>query len=149
MGVQVAFNYQAWTLLFPEFSALSQEQVLAWESVAETYVRNDGGGPVASANVQTNLLNFTTAHLCQIYLGSSTQGASALVGRINSATQGSVSVQAEMQGPPAAAWWNQTKYGTAAWQLLAPYRTMRYMPTIGGCGNGFAGGWPVGFRGFC
>ncbi|MDE3023802.1 MAG: DUF4054 domain-containing protein, partial [Pseudomonadota bacterium] len=55
------------------------------------------------------------------------QAASPLVGRINSATEGSVSVTADMGAVTnTQAWYMQTKYGAAYWQASAPYRNFQY-----------------------
>ena len=55
-----------------------------------------------------------------------------LVGRIASATEGSVSVSADMGAVGSnAAWYLQTPYGATYWQLTAKYRRFRYVP--GGC----------------
>jgi hypothetical protein len=53
-----------------------------------------------------------------------------LVGRISSATQGSVSVQTEYQGTgsPNEAYYAQTPYGLEFWNATAQFRSMRYMP---------------------
>jgi hypothetical protein len=52
-----------------------------------------------------------------------------LVGRLNSATEGSVSVQAEMAPPTGTRdWWVSTRYGVAAWHATAALRTAQYVP---------------------
>src|SRR5262249_37816262 len=51
------------------------------------------------------------------------------VGRVASATEGSVSVTLEMPNQPAAAaWYLQTPYGASFWAATALYRTARYVP---------------------
>lgn len=129
MGVQITFNYAQWTLLFPQFSNLTSDQVVGVVlPLAEQYCRNDGGGPVSSAATQTNLLNLMVAHCCQLLYGSTTQPLSPLVGRINSATEGSVSVQTDFPTTPNNAWFLQTQFGAMFWQASSVYRTMRYIP---------------------
>ncbi|EEZ74634.1 hypothetical protein NEILACOT_05350 [Neisseria lactamica ATCC 23970] len=55
-----------------------------------------------------------------------------LVGRIASASEGSVSVSADMGAAGGnAAWYLQTPYGATYWQLTAKYRRFRYVQ--GGC----------------
>lgn len=130
MGVQVTFDYASWIQAFPQFGSLNELQVTGPAlTLAEQFCRNDGGGPVTKAATQTNLLNLMVAHVCQLMYGVNGEAASPLVGRINSATEGSVSVQAEWpQGSPAAAWYLQTPFGAMYWQATLPYRTMRYIP---------------------
>lgn len=129
MGVVVAFNYQGWVARYPEFSQVSEATADAYFAEASVYHRNDGGGPVSDPVVQAVLLNMATAHVAARYAGLNGQPASPLVGRISNASEGSVSVQAEMNVPPGSAqWWNTTKYGSDYWLATQPYRTMRYVP---------------------
>jgi hypothetical protein len=130
VGVQVTFSYTTWAALFPQFSNLTSNQVTGLVlPLAEQYCRNDGGGPVTTAASQSNLLNLMVAHVAQLLFGSTTQPLSPIVGRISSATEGSVSVQADMPSNPEAAWFYQTQYGAMFWAAMAPYRTMRYFPS--------------------
>lgn len=130
MGVIVTFDPAAFLLIFPQFSNLGTPVLNTYFDVATTFVRNDGCGPVTSVQMQTQLLNFATAHLLKLFATQADgQSPSEIVGRINNASQGSVSVGAEMLVPPGSAqWWNQTSFGATFWLLSAPFRTMRYMP---------------------
>lgn len=129
MGVVAVFDYPTWALTFPQFSNLSSVQVSDFIlPIAQGYVRNDGGGPVSNVQQQSVLLNLMVAHVAQLLFGSTTQPLSPLVGRITDATQGSVSVSADMPEEPGAAWFQQTTYGAMFWQLSLPYRTFRYIP---------------------
>ena len=148
----VVFNYASWVLMFPEFANLQEEGATGYFNMATLYIRNDGAGPVNDPKMQTTLLNLTTAHLAKLFStqtnGQPTtggaEGPAGLVGRIASASEGSVSVSTEYTDQdPSGAWWNQTPYGAAAWKLKAPFRTMRYLPTPRRRYNP-----PVGFRGF-
>lgn len=136
MGVQVTFNYANWALLFPQFSNLNSTQVTTLIlPLAQQYCRNDGGGPVTDPLIQTNLLNLMVAHVAQLMFGSVTQPLSPLVGRVSSATEGSVSVQVDMPSTPNSAWFMQTPFGAAFWQASSVYRTMRYIPGPRRCFN--------------
>lgn len=134
MGVVVAFDYAAWVARYPEFAAVSQDTATGYFGEASIYHANDGGGPVKDPAVQRALLNMVTAHIAARYSqsqGSPTPGAaqdaSSIVGRISSASEGSVSVQTENSYPPGSAqWWQQTKYGSDYWNATKAYRTMRY-----------------------
>ncbi len=130
MGVIVTFNYENWIGLFPPFNYLSSAQVSMYYEIAINYIRNDGGGPVCDANQQTQLLNLTVAHIAQLMAPKSNgQSPSTIVGRINTASEGSVSVGAEFPASPAASWWLQTPFGAAVWQMMLPYRLgPRYVP---------------------
>jgi hypothetical protein len=68
--------------------------------------------------------------------------ANTPVGRISSATQGSVTVQTELNVLPGqASWYSQTKYGLDFWQATAGYRLARYKPgQLQPGGFGYVGG---------
>jgi hypothetical protein len=149
MGVSpVVFNYATWLLFFPELSGITSEVLyspdpsdgiaVGFFPTATMYIRNDGAGPVNDPAMQKNLLYYATAHVAFLRSprtnGVPTTGGTEpplpIVGRIASATEGSVSLTAEMAGLPAsAAWWNQDPYGAAVWDMLKPLRTMRYVPS--------------------
>jgi len=150
MGVQVTFNYAAWAALFPQFSNLTSDQVAGpILTLAEQYNRNDGGGPVCDAGIQTQLLNMMVAHVAQLLFGSTTQPLSPLVGRISNASEGSVSVGTDFPTTPNDKWFSQTQYGAMWWQLALPFRLGRYAPKITPQYqpiNGSWGGWGYGRR---
>ena len=74
-----------------------------------------------------------------------TAGPSPLVGRITSATEGSVSVSTQFDVPPGSAqWFAQTLYGAEFWTATAAYRTMRYLPSPARNMDPYA---PLGWRG--
>ena len=129
MGVQVTFNYTEWVTGYPAFAAVPEPLVVGTVlPLAEVYLRNDGGGPVTTAAIQTALLNLIVAHVCQLLFGPTGGSPSGLVGRISSASEGSVSVSMDFPTTPSNAWFMQTSYGAAFWQATAQYRTMRYLP---------------------
>jgi uncharacterized protein DUF4054 len=131
VGVVVQFRYAAWSTLFPQFSNVSEAQIAGPVlAIAQQYSRNDGGGPVNDAGVQTQLLNLMVAHVAQLLYGSTTQPVSPLVGRVSDASEGSVSVSVEFPTNAGNAWFLQTQYGAMWWQMALPYRLGRYIPKI-------------------
>lgn len=136
MGVVVNFDYNAWVTRYPEFASPGGSQPVAsplatlYFNEATMYQTNNGEGPVRDSNTQLTLLNMLTAHIASLNAPPGTGGiASPLVGRINSASEGSVSVGSENQYPPGTPqWFQQTKYGAAWWAATAQFRTMRYRP---------------------
>jgi hypothetical protein len=129
MGVVVSFDYAAWQARYPEFSSIDQGAATAYFNEAQLYHRNDGGGPVSNASIQSTLLNMLTAHICKLNALLADQPSPQIVGRISNAAEGSVSVQLENEYPPGTPqWFQQTKYGAAYWAATAQYRTMRYLP---------------------
>jgi hypothetical protein len=122
MAVPSVFNFANFTLRYPEFSTLSQALLQIYFNEAGFYCRNDGAGPVSDQTTLDTFMNMLTAHIAALNGGVSGQAASQLVGRINSAGEGSVRVSTEMKVDPGAAWFMQTKYGAAYWQASLPYR---------------------------
>jgi hypothetical protein len=140
MGAVVSFSYPAWIARYPEFASVQKQVAQEYFNEATLYHRNDGGGPVPNAVIQSMLLNMMTAHIAARYvqsLGSpspgSPQDANSLVGRISDATEGSVSVRADYAGSVTVsqAWYLQTKYGADYLNATRPFRTMRYLPSRG------------------
>lgn len=127
----VEFSYPLFLARYPEFSTtVSQALGQAFFTEATLYLDNTTSSIVADASVggQRNmLLNMLTAHIAALNVGTDAAPASALVGRISDASEGSVRVAAEY-GPPSgtSAWYLQTKYGAAYWQATAYLRTMQY-----------------------
>ena len=138
------FDYQTWAQRYPTV-ALYTDEPLAQALFVEAGLYCDNGDlsviPCDATTYQPRLalLGMVVAHLAD--LQSPARGG--MVGRIGSATQGSVSVTADM-GPASAsaAWWQQTTYGAQYWQATAPYRQFTYVPGPV-CGTGL---YPYGRR---
>ena len=149
MGVIYAFNYAAWLAVYPEFSSpggstpVTSDQANAYFGIATSLQVNDGSGPVSSAVQQAAMLNALTAHIAALFsTPAGSPSPSPLVGRISSATEGSVSVTAEWaaQVSDNEAFYLQTKYGALYWQMRKAFLTMRYVPKrIGGPVPGYGG----------
>lgn len=143
-GAIATFDYAKWVALFPALSYVSDTQAQMWFGIAgEFYLRNDGTGRVRNQQTQQDLLNLITAHLVQLFVPNPANGPAqtGLVGRIASATEGSVTVSAEYAAQTSAsmAFWVQTQYGAAFWAATAAYRTGMYVP---GPRRFFGAPWP-------
>lgn len=134
MGAIATFSYPTWAARFPEFASVTSTQAAAFFTEACCFCRNDGAGPVNDPNTQTTLLNYLTAHIAFLAVGTgATQAPQALIGRISSASQGSVSVSTDIGALPGTeAWFAQSTYGFNYWQLSRPYRSFRYVSRRGG-----------------
>lgn len=128
MGI-VVFDPDAFIARYPEFSTLSPTLLNAYFAEATIYLDNTDCSRVGDVAQRSVLLNMLTAHVAALNSGVNGQAASPLVGRVNSASEGSVSVSTDM-GPTSenSAWFMQTKYGAAYWQATAQYRTAVYIP---------------------
>jgi hypothetical protein len=122
------FNFALWAARYPELAASVEEPLAAaYFTEAGLYLDNTDASPVTDVVTRLILLNMLVAHIAALN-GATPAGAGGLVGRISTATEGSVTINAEFQTPGTAAWFVQTKYGAAFWQATAVYRTMRYAP---------------------
>ena len=130
----VVFNYANWIARYPEFTTLfngvnpATVAPLCFDE-AQAYCNNTNNSPVRDICERTLFLNQLTAHIVALNFGVNGQAPNQLVGRISSAGEGSVHVNADMgKVSDFAAWFLQTKYGAAFWQASVQYRQMRYMP---------------------
>jgi hypothetical protein len=136
----VTFDFDTWVATYPEFAGCSAAQGQAWFDLADLYFANDSGNPALTAGDArfAQLVYMMTSHVAWLNAPRDANGAPAqagqpaspLVGRVSSASEGSVSVQTDAgdanAGSPSQAWYMQTKYGAAWWAATAPYRTARY-----------------------
>lgn len=128
----VVFDLVGFRARYPEFSTVQDATLQAYFPEATIYLNNTDSSPVQDSSVggtRSTLLNMLVAHIAQLNAIVNGQAPSGIVGRINQATEGSVSVSAEM-GPPSgsSAWYMQTRYGAAFWNATAPYRAFNYLP---------------------
>jgi hypothetical protein len=145
-GAIGTFTYADFIAAYPAFAnAPPQATLQAYFTLAgQVWLRNDGTGPVTDPNLQTQLLYMLTAHLAQLFSGPDGNDPSGLVGRISSATEGSVTVASEYQSTMNSTWFDQSPYGAAFWQATATYRSFAaYIPGRTRFGNGIGGrgGW--------
>lgn len=141
-GAVATFNATDFKVLYPNWAAVPNLQLQGYFDIATIYLRNDGSGPVRTTSVQTTLLYLLTAHITQLTIGADGLGASPLIGRVNSASEGSVSVGSDYPSTPNSAWFVQTPYGASFWQATAAYRMVHFFPGPQRFGNGIA---PIGY----
>jgi len=123
-----SFDLSLFYARYPEFANVDADLLFAYFDEAGFYLNNTDSSPVVNVTQRLTLLNMIVAHLSAL----NSANASGLVGRVSSATQGSVSVTADM-GPVtnSQAWYLQTKYGAAYWAATRPFRTFLYRPRCG------------------
>lgn len=128
----VVFNVALFRELYPMFSAASDPLLDALFTQACMYLDNTDASLVQDLKEREQLLMLLVAHLCALRgydSGNGSAGGSGLVGRITSASEGSVSVSVDSSGSNDASWWYlQTPWGADYWQLTSPYRSMIYHP---------------------
>lgn len=126
MGI-VVFNAETFKVRYPEFSTIIDAVLSEYFAEATLYLNNTEKSRVCDVAQRSMLLNMIVAHIAALNRGINGQSPSALVGRINSATEGSVSVTVDYGTVSnTQAWYLQTRYGAAYWQATAQYRQAVY-----------------------
>lgn len=125
----VAFDLAGFRVRYPSFATASDALLGAFFTEAGLYLDNTDASRVTDVTARSLYLNMLVAHLAVLNFGENGNPPPGLVGRVNQASEGSVSVSAEM-GPPSgtSAWFMQTRYGASYWQATAAYRTFQYQP---------------------
>lgn len=127
----VVFNPDAFLAAYPGFQTVPRGVLSRNFSIAGGYLNNTASSPVrdfTSGGQRETLLFLLVAHITQLTDGINGEAPSGLVGRISSASEGSVSVSVEFPSNPNAAWYTQTQWGALYWTLTSSYRTARFIP---------------------
>lgn len=113
---------------YPEFSNITDGQLEMILEQAPLYLDNTILSCVADEAKRATLLYMIAAHLCYLRLGDAKgNGGSGIVGRISSASEGSVSVSSDMGSTPFRySWYAQSPYGMDFWQATKSCRGFRY-----------------------
>lgn len=138
----VTYSHAAWVAAFPEFSGCSEAQGQAWFNRAAVIFSNETSNPAYSdlgASGFSTLFYTLVSHIAWLNAPRDASGnpaaagqpASPIVGRIDNASEGSVSLHADMgdanAGSPSQAWYMQTRYGAEFWAATANSRTAVYV----------------------
>lgn len=135
MAVAV-FDYAQFSALFPELAngGVTEPVASSLFGVAGLLLDNTDCSPVQDVAARLTMLNYVVAHLASLGgyplpPGGTIPAPSGIVGRVSSATEGSVSVSSDYGAVREnEAWWLQSQYGATFWQLTRSLRTMRYVP---------------------
>jgi hypothetical protein len=132
----VDFDATFFVARYPELAYIGPTLLPLYFSEACMYCDNTPQSPIRDANVGKQryiVLHMATAHIAALNAPKADGSeASPLVGRIQSATQGSVSVSTQNDYPPGSAqWWQQTKYGAAFFAATTQFRLFRYRANVG------------------
>lgn len=125
MGV-VKFDIDEFKEMYP--IEISNAQLNMCFLKAELRLNNTESSLVCDLGERKILLYLLTAHLGVIQ--DRINKGNDSVGRVSSASEGSVSVSLEFPTGSSllAAWFAQTPYGAEYWMLTSKYRSMIYMP---------------------
>ena len=136
----VVFDIDTFRAMFPEFSNVSDALLPYLFDQATDYLDNSNYSQVTDVTKRERLLYLLMAHLAYLRYGDNKgNGASGLVGRISSATEGSVSVSTDLGSVEFRnAWYTQSQYGMEFWQATKIYRMAKFYPgDVYGCGSQF------------
>jgi hypothetical protein len=148
----VVFDPVAFVALYPEFTGIDPSVLQANFALATLQLCNTCGSAVKDGNAREMLLDLLTAHITLLANGTvdafgNVTTAPGLVGRLSSATEGSVTAAAEAAGIVSLnqEYFYQTKYGAQYYQATARYRTALYLAPARGCSPfGLPFGLPFG-----
>lgn len=126
----VVLDVAKFRTMFPEFSNIDDSLLPFLFDQATDYLNNSEYSLVDDAVKRERLLYLLMAHIAYMRYGDNRKrGGSGMVGRIASATEGSVSVSTDL-GPIdfRYAWYTQSPYGMDFWQATKVYRMAQYYP---------------------
>lgn len=127
----VVFDPSNFKLIYPSFATVPDVVLDNYFAEATLYIDNTDSSFVHKLTERRILLNLLVAHLSALRSGENGQAPSGVVGRISSASQGSVSISSEYgSSSEMGNWFNQTRFGAEFWMLTAKYRTFRYVPPV-------------------
>lgn len=142
----VVFDPAAFKLAYPAFATVADPALQVSFSLAELQLNNSCGSLVKNANTRELLLNLLVAHITALKDGQNGQPPAGIVGHVDKAQEGTVSVSASVGTMVyGQAYYMQTQWGALFWQSTARFRTMRYIPAppvcadFGSLGPGFGG----------
>jgi hypothetical protein len=121
----VAADFKA---AYPAFATVADLLLQGDFDVATLFLNNSCCSVVKDAAARERLLYLLTAHVAAILQGANGQPPSGIVGRVDSAREGSVSVSASYAAEMSMseAYFAQTPWGAMFWQATTPYRMGGY-----------------------
>lgn len=124
------FEYYIWSFKYPELAAwVPKGAAESFFDEATLYLDNTARSAIRDVKQRAVILGMITAHIAKLRAPIKGKEASPLVGRISNASEGSVSVAAELNVPAGSPqWYAQTQYGLGAWQAMGRVRGLRYLP---------------------
>lgn len=126
----VTLDIASFRAMYPEFSNVPDEILPFLFNQSTDYLNNTDYSLVDDVVKRERLLYMLMAHLAYVRYGDNRKrGGSGMVGRIASATEGSVSASFDL-GPIEFryAWYTQSPYGMGFWQATKVYRMANYYP---------------------
>lgn len=149
----VVFEPAVFKVQYPAFATIADAVLQVDFDIATMFLNNSCCSVVKDANIRERLLYMVTAHIAALLQGENGKPPSGIVGRVDKASEGSVSVSAAYVNDMSMseAYFSQTSYGAMFWTATTGYRAFHYVPApINACigrspgffgpGSGFGGG---------
>ncbi|MDN0088338.1 DUF4054 domain-containing protein [Yersinia nurmii] len=126
----VVLDIPKFRAMFPEFSNVADDLLPFLFEQATDYLNNTEYSLVIDVTKRERLLYLLMAHLAYMRFGDDKgNGGSGMVGRLSSASEGSVSVSSEAGVVEFRyMWYTQSPYGMDYWQATKVYRMANYYP---------------------
>lgn len=123
----VTFSPDRFATRYPQFTGSDQAFLQACFDEAGLYLNNTESSPVIDVAERERLLHMLVAHL--VALNKAIEQGNSGVGRIASASEGSVSVSLDYGAVTGSqSWYAQTPYGASYWAATSAYRKFRWVP---------------------
>lgn len=126
----VVLDISKFRAMFPEFSNVADSILPFLFDQSTDYLNNSDYSLVEDAVKRERLLYMLMAHIAYVRYGdASGNGGTGMVGRLSSASEGSVSVSSDAgQIEFRYMWYTQSPYGMDFWQATKVYRMANYYP---------------------
>lgn len=122
----VIFDADKFKQLYPAFASFSDVQLEMWFTEATLLLNNTKCSPVKNLAERELLLFLLVAHMAA--LQSRIDSGNESVGRVSSASEGSVSISLDYGASSnGEKWYVQTPYGAKYLKLTARYRSALYI----------------------
>jgi hypothetical protein len=128
MSTIFVFDPAEFRALYPNFDKYSDEQLEWFFEMVENDVLDNTESSCIPLKTRRKLFYLLVAHMAELQ-GRINDGNTGLVGRISSATEGSVSISSDLNMGTGALeqWLKQTPYGNMYYSITAKYRTALYI----------------------
>jgi hypothetical protein len=128
----VVFDYAAWAARWPALAAVVAEPTAQamFDEAQATLLDNSDASPVKNLITRGWLFNLLVAHMATLDQRSAQAGAAGggMLGRVQSASEGSVSVSMGDYPVGSGKWFEQTQPGAQYWQAIQPHLRFQYHP---------------------
>lgn len=140
----VTFDPDAFTTQYPAFVKVTSPALQNNFNLATIQLNNSWCSVVQDEPTREMLLYLLTAHITALLNGVNGKGPTGIVGRISSATEGSVTASIDYLLNPteAESYYTQTPWGAQYWRSTVSYRTALYIPPCDERYGPSWAGWP-------